>query len=133
MGSRHRTNKRRLHARLAELTEAAPAALETRLGEIYHPDAEWRGAHPLNEMRGTEAVAARVWQPLLHAFPDLERRDLIVAGGEYEGRDYVAMLGHYCGTFRRDWLTIPATGRPVFLRYGEVHQVRGGRIAQSTC
>ena len=64
-------------------------------------DAEWRGAHPLNEMRGVEAIAATVWEPLLAAMPDLERRDLIVAGGRYEGRDYVATVGHYCGTFRR--------------------------------
>ena len=43
------------------------------------------------------------------------------------------MVGHYCGTFREDWLTIPATGRPVYIRYGEVHEVRDGRIVQSNC
>ena len=67
------------------------------------------------------------------AMPDLERRDLIVAGGDYQGRDYVAAVGHYCGTFRGDWLGVPAAGRPVYLRYGEVHEVRGGRIVQSSC
>lgn len=133
METRHLINKRRLYDRLAALAQARPDAIGTLLADIYHPSAEWRGSHPLNEMRGIEAVGASVWAPLIRSFPDLERRDLIVTGGSYEGRDYVAMVGHYCGTFRQDWLTIPATGRPVFIRYGEVHEVRDGRIVQSNC
>lgn len=133
MTTRHVDNKRRLHDALAALAEAAPCEVGARLAAIYHPDAEWRGAHPLNEVRGTEAVAAKVWMPLLRAFPDLERRELIVTGGGFQDRDYVATIGHYCGTFRTDWLGIPATGRPVYLRYGEVHEIRDGRIVQSSC
>ncbi len=133
MTTRHVDNKRRLLNALAMLAEAAPGEVGARLAAIYHPDAEWRGAHPLNEMRGTEAVAAKVWTPLLRAFPDLERRELIVTGGEFQDRDYVATVGHYCGTFRADWLGIPATGRPVYLRYGEVHEIRDGLIVQSSC
>ena len=60
-------------------------------------------------MRGTDRVAETVWRPLLHSFPDLERRDAILVGGQYEGREYVVTVGHYCGTFREDWLTIPST------------------------
>lgn len=126
-------SKRRLHAGLAALAEAEPTAIGERLAALCHPDIAWRGSHPINAMQGLEAVEAQVWAPLIHAFPDLERRDLILAGGRYAGRDYVATVGHYCGTFRRDWLTIPANGRPVFIRYGEVHEVRGGLIVQSSC
>ncbi len=36
---------------------------------------------PMNEMSGVDAIAARVWLPLLHAFPDLERRDTLLMGG----------------------------------------------------
>lgn len=133
MPADHLEHKRRLHAGLGRLAEAGPGGVLPVLADLYAAGAEWRGAHPLNAMRGVEAIAATVWEPLLTAMPDLERRDLIVAGGGYEGRDYVAALGHYCGTFRSDWLGIPATGRPVYLRYGEVHQVRNGRIVQSSC
>ncbi|WP_299842775.1 ester cyclase [uncultured Paracoccus sp.] len=126
------TKTRLLHD-LSRLADSPSDRLSDRLSALYAPDAEWRGSHPLNEMRGTEAIAGAVWEPLLHAFPDLERRDLILVGGSYEGRDYVAAVGHYCGTFRRDWLTIPASRKTVFLRYGEVHQLRDGRIVQSTC
>ena len=128
----HLANKRFVRAALGRVAEAGPGGLVAALGEAYHPHAEWRGSHPLNEMQGVEAIARTVWTPLHHAFPDLERRDIILIGGSYAGADLVATVGHYCGTFRQDWLTIPATGRPVYLRFGEVHEVRDGRIARST-
>lgn len=133
MDDQHILNKKRLRSGFAELAEASGDQIFHSISDLYAPDAEWRGSHPLNEMSGAEAIAARVWHPLAQAFPDLERRDLILVGGRYQGRDYVAAVGHYCGTFRRDWLTIPATGRPVYIRYGEVHQVVEGRIVQSNC
>lgn len=133
MDTRHLANKRRLHAALVALAEARPAAIGARLAAICDGSVVWRGSHPLNEMRGVATVEASVWAPLIAAFPDLERRDLIVAGGGYQGRDYVATIGHYCGVFRADWLGIPATGRPIYIRYGEVHEVRDGLIVQSNC
>ena len=129
----HLENKRRLYAGLSRLAEAAPDQQRGCIGDLYHPHATWRGSHPLNDITGTDAIEATVWQPLARAMPDLERRDLIVIGGQYEGRDMVACMGHYCGTFRRDWLGIPATGRPVYLRYGEVHVIEDGLITQSSC
>ncbi len=131
--SDHVKNKRRLYGELGRLAASAADAVGERIAALYHPQAEWRGSHPLNEVRGPEAIARTAWQPLLASFPDLERRDTIFVGGSYEGRDYIAAVGHYCGTFRHDWLTIPATGRPIYLRYGEVHAVEDGRIVQSNC
>ncbi|MEM8948984.1 MAG: ester cyclase [Pseudomonadota bacterium] len=126
-------DKRRLYDTLYQLADSSPSTLRSRLHDVYHENAHWRGSHPLNERQGLDAIEAEVWQPLLHSFPDLERRDLIFCGGSYHDRDYVAALGHYGGTFREDYLTIPATGRSIYLRYGEVHQVEDGRIVQSTC
>ena len=132
MGGVHLANKRFVHSALYELARATPQTLMARLQAAYHPDAAWRGSHPMNEMQGVEAIAAGAWRPLLAAFPDLERRDLILIGGDYEGAAFVGAMGHYCATFRRDWLGIPSTGRPVWLRYGEFHRMRDGRIDQST-
>jgi predicted ester cyclase len=115
-----------------DLAATAPSKLTRELAKIYHPDAHWRGSHPLNEHHGVAAIERDVWLPLISAFPDLERRDAIIIGGQYQERDYIACMGHYCGTFRNDWLTIPSTGRPVYLRYGEVHHVDQQRIKQST-
>ena len=125
-------HKKLVRDALSAVAEASPATLAAHLATAYHPDATWRGSHPMNEMAGVEAIAAKVWRPLLESFPDLERRDLILAAGRFDGREYVATVGHLCGTFRRDWLTIPATGRPVYLRSGEVHEVEDGRIRHST-
>ena len=107
-----------LHAALSRLAEAESGDIFGHLSEIFSPNVQWRSSHPLNEMTGLAEVENKVWQPLKAAFPDLERRDSIFVGGEYEGRTYIAAIGHYCGTFRHDWLTIPATGRPVWIRYG---------------
>ena len=132
MNSQHLRNKQTVTTALAALADSRPADVERRVDALYAPQAVWRGSHPINLQSGPAAIAA-VWQALLAAFPDLERRDLIVAGGSYQDRDYVATVGHYCGVMRRDWLGIPATGAPVNIRYGEVHQVMDGRIVQSNC
>ena len=125
-------NKRAVWSAMSAIAEASPSSLGDRLARIYHPQATWRGSHPWNELQGVEAIERLVWAPLLQSFPDLERRDSIVMGGEYEGRAYVGMVGHLAGTFRRDWNGIPATEQAVYLRYGEFHQMEGGRIIQST-
>ena len=132
MTSGHLANKRFVRAALSAVAEAGPGTLEAALAAAYHPGASWRGSHPMNEMTGVEAIAAQVWRPLLASFPDLERRDTILLAGDWNGAEMVGAVGQYCGTFRKDWLTIPATGRPVYLRYGEIHRVENGRIAQST-
>ena len=126
-------DKRACYEGLYRLAGPTLSDLRGRLGAVYHEDAHWRGSHPLNEIDGLDAIEATVWQPLLRSFPDLERRDLIFCGGSYEGRAYVAAMGHYCGTFREGYLTIPATGRSIYLRYGEVHQIVDGKIIESTC
>ena len=125
-------NKIFVRQALSALAGAKPGDVSRRVGGAYHSNAKWRGSHPLNEVQGVEAIADKVWLPLLSSFPDLERRDTILIGGQTHSDEVVAAVGHYCGTFRRDWLTIPATGRPIYLRYGEVHRIESGRIAEST-
>jgi predicted ester cyclase len=124
--------RRDLRDRLLRLAELPAAATAAELALACAPDAVWRVAHPIDEVSGPDAAAARVFAPLKRALPDLERRDEIFVGGAYDGRLYVAAVGHYCGTFRHDWLGIPATGTTAYLRYGEVYEIdAGGRILQA--
>lgn len=125
--------KRNLHNALRDLCDAGGKGRAGLAEALYHPDVHLRASHPMNESRGVDSLMATLWAPLFAALADVERRDLLVVGGQFEGRDYVGMVGHYCGTFRHEWLGIPATGRPIFLRYGEVHEVRDGKIVQSNC
>jgi predicted ester cyclase len=121
-----------VQARLAALAEAPSARLGAALSDLAHPDAQWRAAHPMNEIEGNDRALHAIWAPLKVALPDLERRDLILVAGAYLGRTYVAAMGHYCGTMRGDWLGIPATGKTVTLRYGEVCQIdEAGRVLQA--
>ena len=124
-------NKRMVWSAMCTLAQSNPGSLRANLEAIYHPQVAWRGSHPWNELTGIDALASQVWLPLLHAFPDLERRDSIVIGGEYEGRCYVGLVGHLAGSFRRAWNGIPATDQVIYLRYGEMHQVEHGKIVQS--
>ena len=126
------TNKRAVWSAMTAIAESSPNTLADRLAAIYHPQARWRGSHPWNEMDGLQAIEHKVWAPLLHSFPDLERRHDIVIGGQYEGRDYVGMVGHLVGSFRRDWNGIPATDQVIYLRSGEFHQMVDGKIVQSS-
>jgi predicted ester cyclase len=128
----HLANKRAVLSAMNAIADSTPGALKQNLARIYHPDAHWRGSHPMNEVTGVDAIERTVWGPLIASFPDLERRDTIVMGGRFEERDYVGMVGHLAGSFRRDWNGIPATDQIVYLRYGEFHQMVDGKIVQST-
>lgn len=123
--------KRRFHNALAYLAEAPAAALPNMLDDIADPKTLWRAAHPMNVMQGNAAALRDIFLPLKTAMPDLERRDLIFVGGKYGERTYIAAVGHYCGTFQHDWLTIQANGQAVNLRYGEVYQIENGKIVQA--
>lgn len=124
--------KRRIRLALNAIAEASAGSIANRLSASHHPDAQWRCSHPVNELQGLEAIADTLWKPLFHALPDLERRDTIFIGGAYNGVTMIAAVGCYCGTFSRDLFGIPATNKTVYLRYGEVHELRGDKIARST-
>lgn len=125
-------NKRNVSSALNALVEAGVNGIGSALAKAYHPDAQWRGSHPWNEIHGVGEIERQFWQPLLHSFSDLERRDFILMGGDYEGRSYVGTVGHLVGTFGREWIGVPANGQVISLRYGEFHQVVDDKIVQST-
>jgi hypothetical protein len=124
--------RRNVYDRLARLAEARLGDLEAAIATLARADTVWRVAHPINRCAGNADALASAFVPLKTACPDLERRDVIFVGGTYQGRHYLAAVGHYCGTMRRDWLGIPATNRPLYLRYGEVYQVDAdGHVVQA--
>jgi predicted ester cyclase len=131
--SNHLKNKRWIHEAFYALCDAPETDVSSHISDLYAEDAQWRGSHPLNEMIGRDAIVETVWKPLKRSFPDMERRDLIVAGGEFEGKQMVAVVSHILATFEKPYLTIPATGHPVMFRMSEVHVIEDGQIVQSTC
>ena len=126
------TLRRQVFAALQGVAGADDATLGARLAALAAPDCRWRVSHPMNEMTGHAAAQNHVWGPLLRAVPDLERRDAIFVAGRYEDKTLIAATGHYCGTMAGDWLGIRATGRTLYLRFGEVWQIGGdGRAVRA--
>jgi hypothetical protein len=128
-----RSLREAVRQRLNYVAEAPTGYIELALNDLARPDTTWRVAHPINALASNAAAAASAYGPLKAAMPDLERRDVIFVGGTYQGRTYLAAVGHYCGTMHNDWLGIPATNQPMYLRYGEVYEVdTEGRVIVAT-
>ena len=99
-----------------------------RLADLYAPEVAWHGCHPFNDLAGTSAVDADVFAPLLRAFPDLRQRTDIVMSGHFENGDWIASTGHFVGLFSDDFLGIPASRRPAWLRFGAFERIENGRV-----
>lgn len=121
----------------AALQRLPGAGFEAATRELLTPDTHWVLSHPFNELTGPEAVAAGFYAPLLAALPDVERRTDVFFGGHWDGHIcggegvWVTCIGHYLGTFTQPLCGIPATGEPVWLRFGEFYRVVDGRIAEA--
>jgi len=89
--------------------------------DYMHPDINWHGPHPINELKGLPAVLEKFWKPLIGN---------IFMGGPYKGDEWISSTGHYIGTFANDWLGIPATGRILTLRFGEFYRIHNNKIRE---
>ena len=124
-------NKKLVMKMMKNIAESSPADINKCLLNAYHSDVEWRGFYPLEDLKGLEALEIKVWRPLLQAFPDLERRNNIVIGGEFNNKYFVGTVGHLTGTFKNSWLDVPATNKTVHLRTCEFHQIENEKIIQT--
>jgi predicted ester cyclase len=116
---------------LAELAQCEPAALGRTASALLSPHFVAHASHPINDLGSPDEAIDRFWKPLKASFRHLRRTHTMVAAGEFNGSTMVGVLGHYRGTFCSDWLGIPATHKPAWLRFGEIHRVEDGRIAES--
>ena len=101
------------------------------ISRYIHPDIDWRGPSPLHDLKGIDAYMDTFFTPFLKAFPDLEKNPYVLLSGVVDGEEWVSATGYYKMTFTKPWLDIPCNGRPVFLRFGEWHQFRDGKIIKS--
>jgi predicted ester cyclase len=119
-------NKKLVWAFWQDLNGAGPEGAADVIGRYCHKDITWHGPHPIYDLEGLEALLSKFWQPLLQAFPDLQRHCDLFIGGH---RHWIGAVGKLKGTFARDWLGIPATGREVQIRFGEFSAVYDGQIS----
>ncbi len=93
-------------------------------------DIQWQGPHPFNRISGRDELVNSFWVPLLHSFPDLQRRTYIFFGGHFRDGDWVLGMGDFIGTFVSDWIGLPASGSSIHMRFGEFSRIEAGRIQQ---
>ncbi len=115
----------------AAMATAEPGPVAAALSALVAPDAPMRMCHPFGTLAGPEALFATALAPLLHAFPDLERRDeILVAGRTDQGQDWLGGMGHYAGTFARPFLDIPPTGHLAAFRFHEFWRFDGAQVVE---
>ena len=117
------------------LSKYDDSAAADALSKFCAEDYLWRGFHPFDELRGTDAVAQQFWHPLQRSLKHMQRRmDVFMAGkNEMDGfaSVWVVSMGHLMGLFDHAWLGIRPTGKMAFLRYSEFNRVENGKITET--
>jgi len=103
------------------------------LTKYMSEDCQWHGVHPFNEQTGPQAVAKTLWQPFMHAFKNIQRRqDIFMAGTSgNDGASWVTSMGHFMALFDNDWLGIPRSRKVVMIRYADFNCIEDGKIVRS--
>lgn len=97
----------------------------------FAPDATIHLGHPFETLAGPEALLTAAIAPLAAAFPDLERRDMIVLAGKADtGTYWVGCCGYFTGTFTRPFLDIPPTGHHASMRFHEFYRIEDGHVSE---
>jgi len=130
VSSIHEQNKRLINKFRAALYDIDNANLKSQLHEIFASDCEIHLAFPFEDIDGVDNLVEQVYEPLLAAMPDLERRDFIVMAGEANGANWVGCGGHYMGVFENAWLDIPPTQHMAAMRYHEFFRVVDNQIVE---
>ncbi len=89
---------------------------ENKLGlmqDYWFEDMVWDGPAGIGTMNGIDQFENDYRDPFINAFPDKNAEDIVrIAEG-----DWVAGTGFQTTTFAQDWLGIPATNKPIKMRY----------------
>jgi len=128
---RHEANKAAIAPWRAAMYDWDPAGVSAAARAVFAPDAVVHLAFPFEDLDGGVGLVDTALAPLAAAWPDIERRDMIVTVGTTEaGNDWVGCCGAYVGTFTEPWLDIPPTRRPVSMRFHEFYRLVDGRIVE---
>ena len=139
MADTNQNNKARVWELWERLENTDVDSCESLAAEYMSVDSDWHGPDPINDLQGPNEFVSGFWRPLLQSFPDLKRQTHIFMAGQSsgridgtgDGRMWVAGTGLFNGTFAKDYLTIPAIGKPVSIRWGEFCRVENDKIVET--
>lgn len=130
----HLKNKNKVLSFMKALDKAVTSKTETKqvLKKYLSKNILLNITKPFEEdIQGIQNYAEDFWLPLLQSFPDLETQPYILIGGAYEGRQYVSTTGNFVGTFKKDWLGIPATQQATWLRFAGHFMIENNTIVKA--
>lgn len=83
------------------------------------------------ETLASPSAFADVFDDLIAAMPDLERRDhILIEAEDDDGATWLGCGGFYCGQFLAPWLDIPPTGHLAHMRFHEFYRMEGGKVTE---
>ncbi len=117
-----------------EIYEATSSTIGNIVKEYYHEDVNWYGPQPFNNLNGRDELLNKFWKPFLSAFPDLQKDVSMHFAGKDPSQpenDWVVTSGNYVGTFENDWICIPASKGPIWIRYIEFNRLVDKKIKET--
>lgn len=125
-------NKSKLAALHDAFRHPSDAAMDVAVERFFAPDAAVNVVHPINDLVGAKGLLDGFLRPMREAFEGLYLRpDILIGGASFDGPDWVSDMGYLVGTFRNDWLGIPASGKLAYIRYGSFHRMENGQSVES--
>ena len=95
--------------------------------EFWHEDMIWHGPPGFGDVHGIDGFKYKVLKPFYEAFPDYHVKDDIQVAND----DWVSATGFLTGHHRGEWMGIPATGKPVRMRYSDFWLVKDGKLSEN--
>lgn len=100
----------------------------SNLSEFCVDNINWHVSAPVDDLQGVTEINTKFAQPIRKALVNLERKPFIQFSGESDGKPWIAATGVYLGNFESSLYGIPATHRPVYLRFTELVELQGEQI-----
>ncbi|MGB1283638.1 MAG: ester cyclase [Polaribacter sp.] len=126
-------SKKRHHKKLIRsfLNEMNSDNSQKVISKYFSDDVLVNITRPFEEIKGSTKFINEFWKPFFNAFPAVENQPYILMAGDYENKNYVSCTGNFIGTFNNDWLSIPATNQPIWLRYTTLFRVENNKIIKA--
>ena len=116
---------------LSSMRDFSEQPVRIQIDKLLISECQIKMCFPFGEIKGIDGYFDTIYKPFLKAFPNLERRDLIVLAGETpEGSDWVACMGNYFGTFVAPFLEILPTGHLAHMRFHEFYRFEEGKVIE---
>ncbi|MBV7339568.1 ester cyclase [Chloroflexi bacterium TSY] len=95
--------------------------------EYWTENMIWHGPPGFGDIHGIDGFKYDVLKPFYTTFPDYH----VVNEIEVANGDWVAATGILTGTPQDEWLGVPATGKPIVMRFSDFWRVENGKLAEN--